>query len=70
MRPRSPVKWGGRSTGRSAFEALAQLEPALLELGGFEVLYLGWYATQRPAEVAQRIRLVVNERQRLFAAAA
>jgi hypothetical protein len=37
---------------------------------GFEVLYLGWYATQRPAEVAQRIQVVVNERRRLFAAAA
>ena len=37
---------------------------------GFEVLYLGWYATQRPAEVAQRIRVVVSERRRLFATAA
>jgi hypothetical protein len=37
---------------------------------GFEVLYLGWYATQRPAEVAQRIKLVVAERRRLFAAVA
>jgi hypothetical protein len=37
---------------------------------GYEVLYLGWYATQRPTEVAHRIRLVVNERRRLFSVAA
>lgn len=35
---------------------------------GYEVLYLGWYATQRPAEVAQRIRAVAQERRRLLAA--
>ena len=36
---------------------------------GWELLYLGWYATQRPAQVVQRIAEVVAARRAVLRAA-
>jgi hypothetical protein len=37
---------------------------------GWELMYLGWYATKQPAEVLQRVRAVIRARQELFRASA
>jgi hypothetical protein len=37
---------------------------------GWELMYLGWYATKKPAEVLQRVKAVIRARQELVRATA
>jgi hypothetical protein len=51
-------------------EAADEDRDLALQAAGFEVVYLGWYAAQSPANVMENLRPVIDERRRLHGAAA